>query len=83
MIGLLGIGLALVLGVMTRIAASAGGQAGPLVERRVPAGVQPFMDDRIDYALVLVAIALAGAGQTWGLGGAYDRLSLVRRSPLR
>ena len=39
------------------------------------------MDDHIVYPLVLVAIALAYAGLTWGLGWAYDRLSLVRRYP--
>jgi hypothetical protein len=45
----------------------------------LPPANNPFMDDHIVYALVIVAIALAYAGQTWGLECAYDRLSLVRR----
>ena len=47
----------------------------------LPPANNPFMDDHIVYALVLVALAPAGAGPTWRLGGAYDRLSLVRRYP--
>ena len=82
MIGLLGIGLALVLGVMMRIAPSAGVARLVLMWCAVlPPANNPFMDDHIVYALVLVALALAGAGPTWRLGRAYDRLSLVRRYP--
>jgi thiosulfate dehydrogenase [quinone] large subunit len=47
----------------------------------LPPANNHFMDDRIVYALVLVALALAGAGPTWRLGRAYDRRSLVRRYP--
>ncbi len=39
----------------------------------LPPANQPFMDDHIAYALVLVAFALAGAGPTWRLGRAYHR----------
>jgi thiosulfate dehydrogenase (quinone) large subunit len=45
----------------------------------LPPANNPFMDDHIVYALVIVAIALAYAGPMWGLGRAYDRLPLVRR----
>jgi hypothetical protein len=82
MIGLLVIGLALVLGFTMRIAASAGVAMLVLMWSAVlPPANNPFMDDHIVYALVFVAIALAYAGQTWGLGRAYERRTLVRRYP--
>jgi thiosulfate dehydrogenase [quinone] large subunit len=37
-----------------------------------------FMDDHIIYALTLVAITLAGAGHTLGLGRLWERLPLIR-----
>ncbi|MEP6648513.1 MAG: hypothetical protein ABJA74_01170 [Lapillicoccus sp.] len=83
MLGLLGIGLALMLGVAMRIAATAGVAMLVLMWSAVlPPATNPFMDEHIVYALVLVALALAGAGHTWGLGRAYDRLSMVRRYPV-
>ena len=79
-LSLLGIGLALVLGFTMRIAASAGVAMLVLMWSAVlPPANNPFMDDHIVYALVIVAIALAYAGPTLGLGRAYDRLPLVRR----
>ena len=69
MIGLLVIGLALILGVTMRMAASAGVAMLVLMWSAVlPPANNPLMDDRINYALVIVAIALANAGQTWGSG---------------
>jgi thiosulfate dehydrogenase [quinone] large subunit len=35
------------------------------------------MDDHIIYALVLVLLALAGAGHTLGLGKTYEKLPVV------
>ena len=37
------------------------------------------MDDHIDYALVLVALALVGASKTLGLGVWWERISMVQR----
>jgi thiosulfate dehydrogenase [quinone] large subunit len=39
------------------------------------------MDDHLVYALVLVLLALVGAGRTVGLGAAWERLAVVRRHP--
>jgi thiosulfate dehydrogenase [quinone] large subunit len=78
MAGLLGIGLALVLGIGTRIAAGAG--TGMLVlmwAAELPLETNPFMDDHIIYSIVLIGLALAGAGTTLGLGN----LPIVQRTP--
>jgi thiosulfate dehydrogenase [quinone] large subunit len=40
-----------------------------------------FLDDHIIYALVLIGLALAGAGNTLGLGRWWTRTSLVQRHP--
>jgi thiosulfate dehydrogenase [quinone] large subunit len=41
----------------------------------------PFMDDHLVYAGVLVVLALTAAGDTLGLGRIWGRLPLVRRLP--
>ncbi|MFI6706393.1 hypothetical protein ACIBF7_08190 [Nonomuraea sp. NPDC050478] len=77
MAGLLGVGLALVLGVGTRIAAGAGTAMLVLMwAAELPLANNPFMDDHIIYSIVLVGLALAEAGRTWGLGN----LPIVRRT---
>jgi thiosulfate dehydrogenase (quinone) large subunit len=40
-----------------------------------------FMDEHLIYALVLVALALVGAGRTLGLGTWWESLPLVKRNP--
>ena len=80
MIGLLGIGLALMLGIGMRIAAVSGAIMLVLMwAAELPLENNPFMDDHIIYALVLGVLAIAGAGRTWGLGRAWEELPLVQR----
>jgi thiosulfate dehydrogenase [quinone] large subunit len=80
MIGLLGIGLALILGIGMRIAAVSGAIMLLLMwAAELPLENNPFMDDHIIYALVLGVLAMAAAGRTWGLGRAWERLPLVQR----
>lgn len=82
MIGLLGVGLALILGIGMRIAAVAGALLLVLMWSAVlPPANNPFMDDHLVDALVLVALALGDAGRTLGLGGWWQRTALVRRWP--
>jgi thiosulfate dehydrogenase [quinone] large subunit len=83
MAGLLGIGVALILGIGMRIAAVAGAIMLVLMwtaELRLENN--PFMDDHIVYALVLVALAIYGAGRTWGLGRKWEDLAIVQRFPI-
>ena len=83
MIGLLGIGVALALGIGMRIAAVSGSIMLVLMwAAELPLENNPFMDDHIVYALVLVALALYGAGRTWGLGRMWERLPIVQRYPV-
>ena len=77
MAGLLGIGLALMLGAGTRIAAATGTLMLVLMwAAELPLDTNPFMDDHIVYAIVLIGLAMADAGATLGLGG----LPVVRRN---
>ena len=82
MLGLLGIGLALTLGVGMRIAAGAGAVMYVLMWSVVlPPENHPVLDDHLLGAATLVLLALLGAGSTWGLGDRAGRLELVRRHP--
>lgn len=82
MVGLLGIGLALILGIGMRIAAVAGAIMLVLMWTAVlPPANNPFMDDHLIYALVLVALALGNSGRTLGLGAWWQNTRLVQRWP--
>ena len=91
MAGLLGIGLAVILGVGLRIAAVGGtvmmllmwAAEWPL-DRVTGAGepsmsTNPIVDYHIICALALVALALTYAGHTWGLGKRWAALPFVQR----
>jgi len=80
MAGLLGIGVALLLGVTMRLAAASGALMLVLMWTVVlPPDNNPFMDDHLIYAMLLVILAAAGAGTTLGLGTAWGRIPFVRR----
>jgi thiosulfate dehydrogenase (quinone) large subunit len=80
MLGLLGIGLALILGIGLRAAATTGALMMVLMWAAVlPPENNPFMDDHLIYAGVLAVLALTGAGDTLGLGTWWARLAGVRR----
>ncbi|MEV4413098.1 hypothetical protein [Catellatospora sp. NPDC049609] len=80
MIGLAGIGVALITGVGVRAAAVAGGLLLVLMWTAVlPPANNPFLDDHLVYAGVLAALALTNAGDTLGLGRRWARTALVRR----
>lgn len=81
MIGLLGIGLALVFGIGMRIATIAGATLlGLMYLATLWPEHNPFIDDHIVYGLVLVGLLMAGAGDTWGMGEAWKRTNLVQRN---
>ena len=82
MIGLLGIGVALTLGVGMRIAAASGALLYVLMWTVVlPPENNPVIDDHILGAITLVALALVYAGDTWGLGRWWSRTGVVERYP--
>ena len=91
MAGLLGIGLALILGIGLRAAAVSGtlmmvlmwAAEWPLA-KLTSAGepsmsTNPIVDYHLIYALALIALAVTYAGHTWGLGRWWARLPLVQR----
>jgi thiosulfate dehydrogenase [quinone] large subunit len=83
MLGMLGVGLAVMLGIGLRVAAWSGSiimvmmwmAEWPLVE----GSTNPLVDYHIVYALVLVVSAVCLAGDTWGLGRWWRELPLVRQ----
>jgi thiosulfate dehydrogenase [quinone] large subunit len=82
MIGLLGIGIALAMGIGMRIAAATGALLYVLMWSVVlPPANNPFMDDHLINAGVLVGLALIGAGATLGLGKWWGETDLVKRLP--
>ena len=82
MLGLLGVGLALTLGIGMRAGAVAGATMYLLMWSVVlPPVNNPVIDEHILGGLTLVALALLNAGDTWGLGRPWTRTSLVRRVP--
>ena len=82
MIGLLGIGVALMLGIGMRIAAAAGTLLYVLMWSVVlHPTTNPFIDDHLIQAGVLVGLALIGAGATFGLGKWWAGTPLVRKLP--
>ena len=82
MVGLAGIGVALVLGIGIRVAAASGALLLVLMWTAVlPPANNPFMDDHLIYAGLLVALALASAGDTLGFGKFWRDTPLVRRFP--
>jgi thiosulfate dehydrogenase [quinone] large subunit len=81
MIGLAGIGIALMAGVAMRIAAASGALLLVLMWTAVlPPDNNPFMDDHLIYALAIIALALLGAGRFLGLGTWWQQMSFVQRN---
>lgn len=84
--GLAGIGIALILGVGMRIAAVAATvMMGMMWLAEFPldkagGSTNPIVDYHVVYAISAVALALAYAGQTWGLGRWWARLPFVQRN---
>ncbi|MEV3936776.1 hypothetical protein AB0K52_12465 [Glycomyces sp. NPDC049804] len=83
MLGLLGIGLALLLGIGMRVAAATGALLLILMWTAAlwPEN-NPFMDDHLIYAGLLIGLALARAEDTLGLGKSWGDLPVVKRHPL-
>jgi thiosulfate dehydrogenase (quinone) large subunit len=82
MIGLLGIGVALTFGVGMRIAAAGGAVLYLLMWSVVlPPANNPVIDEHILGAITVVALALANAGDTWGLGRWWSKTEVVEHYP--
>jgi thiosulfate dehydrogenase [quinone] large subunit len=79
MLALLGIGVALILGIGMRIAAAAGALLYLLMWFVVlPPATNPVVDDHTIGLLVVIGLALVHAGDTWGLGRWWKNQPVVR-----
>lgn len=81
MLGLLGIGVALVFGVAVRLAAWSGALLMVLMwAASLPLANNPVIDDHIVYALVLLVIAWALPNQKLSIAGWWQKLDLVKKN---
>ena len=83
MISMAAIGILLILGIATRLAAI-GGVIWMILFYTAAAiwpENNPFLDDHIVYASILAGIAYVGAGRYLGFGERWERTSLARRFP--
>lgn len=89
MLGMLGIGVAVMAGVALRVSAAAGVLIMAMMwlaefpldlhtAAGAPSGsVNPLVDYHVIYALALVVFAATQAGRTWGAGAAWSRIPFV------
>lgn len=87
MIGMFGIGIAVLLGIGLRVSAVTGTLVMLLMHLAewpiiANAGsTNPLVDHHVLYALALIVIAALSAGDTWGVGRAWKRLGIVQKWP--
>lgn len=80
MAGLLGIGVALTLGIGMRLATISGAVLYLLMWTvALPPANNPVLDDHVLGAITMVVLLVTAAGTTWGLGRTWNDLPLVRR----
>ena len=83
MIGLLAIGTALMVGIGIRIAAATGALLLVFMwMASLPLENNPFMDEHLIYAVILIGLAAVHAGDTLGAGRTWARTQLVRHHPI-
>lgn len=84
MLSMLFIGVALILGVATRLAAIGGivWMAIFYTATAIWPEHNPFIDDHVVYAILLGALAMIGAGRYLGLGRWWEDTALVKRYPI-
>jgi thiosulfate dehydrogenase [quinone] large subunit len=80
MLSLMLIGVGLLSGVMTRIAAVGGiaWMAAFYLGTAIWPEHNPFLDDHVVYSVILVGLILANAGRYWGLGKIWQGYGFVR-----
>lgn len=84
MLGLLFVGITLLSGVLVRL----GGYTGALMLVLIyTAGFilpehNPFLDDHIIYAIVMIGLTITNSGQWLGLGKWWSERSIVKKYPI-
>ena len=83
MLGLLGIGVALLLGAAMRIGTAAGAlMYAFMYAASLPLENNPVVDDHLVGVIVMAVLALGAAGTTWGLGHWWNRVDVVEKNPV-
>lgn len=84
MVGLLLIGLALFFGVGMKIAGYSGALMLVLMYAAgfIPPEHNPFLDDHLVYAFLMLGLVYSGAGKIFGLGKWWANTGLVRKMPV-
>ncbi|WP_129667759.1 hypothetical protein [Phytoactinopolyspora endophytica] len=81
--GMAGLGIALTLGIGLRLAAAGGTVLMiSMWMSMLPLENNPIVDIHIVYAVAMIALAFANAGDRWGLGPWWRNLGLVRQIPI-
>jgi len=83
MLAMLGVGVAVILGIGLRASAVVGSLVMLLMWMAewplADGSTNPLVDYHIVYALMLIVVAATLAGDTWGLGRQWRELPVVRR----
>ncbi len=80
MLGLLGVGLALILGIGMKIATVSGSLMMFFIYlSQLPLKTNPFVDQHLIYILVLWLLLFFQAGNYFGLGNWWQKLKIVRQ----
>ncbi len=83
MLGLLGIGVALLAGVAMRLGTAAGALMYAFMYAAVlPLENNPVVDDHLIGIIVMAVLAFGAAGTTWGLGRRWARTRAAQSSPI-
>ncbi len=83
MLGLLGIGVALLSGVAMRLATSAGALMYTFMyAASLPLENNPVVDDHLIGIIVMAVLAFGAAGTTWGFGRRWARSPMAQTSPI-
>ena len=83
MLGLLGIGVALLAGVAMRLATAAGALLYAFMyAASLPLENNPVVDDHLIGIIVMAVLAFGAAGTTWGFGRRWARSSVAQASPI-
>ena len=83
MLGLLGIGVALLGGVAMRLATAAGALMYAFMYAAVlPLENNPVVDDHLIGIIVMAVLAFGAAGTTWGFGRRWARSPMAQASPI-
>ena len=83
MLGLLGVGVALILGAGMRLGTAAGAVLyAAMYVAVLPLENNPIVDDHLIGVIAMFVLALGAAGTTWGLGRWWNSQEVVKKMPI-